>query len=114
MRAFALILFSGYLAGCSTTSTAVRKLLPVSAAIVNPPAPKTITLTWSYPSALETPDLVFNLYHTYTLTDSPTHWPLLLVIPGTERSASLVADQPQEFFALTASNQFGESDFATR
>jgi hypothetical protein len=81
------------------------------AAIVNPPA-RTVTITWSYPLGLETPDLVFNLYHAFTLTAAPTHWPLLRVIPGWQRSATLNADHPQEFFALTASNQFGESTFA--
>lgn len=82
------------------------------AAIVNPPMPRTITLSWSYPVECETPDLVFNLYHAFTLSDAPTRWPLLRVIPGSERSVTMNADKPMEFFALTASNQFGESGFA--
>lgn len=100
--------------GCTTTPAPDIRTPPAamrSAAIVTPPS--TITLAWSFPLGAETPDLVFNLYHAFALTDSPTHWPLLRVIPGTERSTQLAASAPQEFFALTASNQFGESGFAT-
>lgn len=80
--------------------------------IVVPPS-KTVRIGWSYPVNFETPDLVFKVYHATNLNLNPRQWALLTNIPGNFRSATLAADQAQEFFLMTASNYLGESDFGT-
>lgn len=78
--------------------------------IVVPPK-KTVTIGWSYPVNFETPDLVFKIYHSTNLSIAMTQWDLMTNIPGNLRSAVLPADQPQEFFVMTASNYLGESGY---
>ena len=83
-------------------------------AIVLPPPQKTVRIAWSYPVNFETPDLVFKVYHATNLNVPFRQWELLTNIPGALRSATLVAEQSQEFFVMTASNYLGESDFSTQ
>jgi hypothetical protein len=75
---------------------------------------KMVQIGWSYPVNFETPDLVFKVYHSTDLHLPLQQWSLLTNLPGNTRSATIVADQPQEFFVMTASNSFGESNFATK
>ena len=84
-----------------------------SPAAVTPPV-KTVRITWAFPTASQSPDLVFKIYHSTSLTTPVNKWSLLTNIPGNLRSAVLVADKVSDFFVLTASNYIGESNFATR
>ena len=85
-----------------------------SSAIIAAPPSKTVKIGWSFPINLETPDLVFKVYHSTDLGVPINRWALLTNIPGTNRAADLAADQPREFFVVTASNYLGESGFATQ
>jgi hypothetical protein len=76
--------------------------------------PKTVRLEWNYPIQLQTPDLVFNIYHSSHLKRSSSQWALLTNVPGDIRSVTVLADKSQDFYVLTASNYLGESKFATR
>ena len=77
-------------------------------------ASKTVRLEWDFPVSLETPDLIFKVYHSATLDRPRPLWGLVTNVPGTLRSIELTADRPVEFFGLTASNYLGESRWATR
>jgi len=81
-------------------------------AAVQPPV-KTVRILWTYAVAMQTPDLVFKLYHSTNLAVAVKKWPLLTNVPGTLRSVTVPVNQRQEFFILTASNYLGESKFAT-
>ena len=74
---------------------------------------KSVRILWTYAVAMQTPDLVFKLYHSTNLGVAVKKWPLLTNVPGTLRSVTVPINQPQEFFILTASNYLGESKFAT-
>ena len=78
------------------------------------PIVKTIRISWSFPIEAQSPDLIFKLYHSTSLAVPVDQWPVLTNIPGTVRSAVIVADKVCEFFALTASNYLGESDFSAK
>jgi hypothetical protein len=78
------------------------------------PPPRKIRMGWQYPLHLQTPDLVFKVYHTTNFSKSLQQWSLLTNVPGIWRSVDLPADKPQEFFAITASNYLGESAMASR
>lgn len=82
--------------------------------VISAPPSKTVTIGWTYPVQLETPDLVFKVYQSTNLGLPIREWALLTNIPGSSRTAILGADHPQQFFLMTASNSLGESDFATR
>lgn len=100
-------------AGCATGPTRpapapVPRVMRLEAApAAGTPAPGKI-LVWTYPQQMETPDLVFNVYHTSDLTVPLRQWPLLVTVPGTARSVAIAANQPHEFLALSASNSLGE------
>jgi hypothetical protein len=78
------------------------------------PLPKKVRMRWNYPPHLQTPDLVFKVYHCTNFAQSLQQWSLLTNVPGYLRSVDLSADKPQEFFALTASNYLGESAMASK
>lgn len=82
--------------------------------VIPVPPKKTVTIGWSYPVHMETPDLVFKVYHSTDLRLPLREWVLLTNVPGNCRSTIVNANQPQEFFLMTASNYLGESNFATR
>lgn len=75
---------------------------------------KKIRLEWDYPVQFQTSDLIFKVYHSTNLSQPLRLWPLLTNIPGDWRAVEVFAEHPREFFVLTASNAYGESDFATR
>lgn len=78
------------------------------------PARRRIRLQWDYPVEFQTTDLIFKLYHFTNLTLPLRQWPLLTNVPGDWRAVEVFTERPREFFVLTASNAYGESDFATR
>ena len=75
---------------------------------------KTFRIAWDYPVTRETPDLVFNVYSTSDLSVPMRQWALRTTVPGSARSVQVLADNPQSYFVLTASNSSGESAYATR
>jgi hypothetical protein len=97
----------------ATTSAPPLTSTSTTAAAVVPP-PRTVQLVWSYPIALQTPDLIFKLYHSTNLLLPMRQWKLVTNVPGTARNVRVPADKLMDFFALTASNYLGESKFATR
>lgn len=78
------------------------------------PARRKIRLQWDYPVEFQTTDLIFKLYHSTNLALPLRHWPLLTNVPGDWRAVEVFTERSGEFFVLTASNAYGESDFATR
>ena len=84
-----------------------------TALAVSVPAPKTVRLEWDFPVSLETPDLIFKVYHSVNLNLSLPQWASLTNVPGNLRSVEVPASLPMEFFGLTASNYLGESTWAT-
>ena len=90
-------------------------LLTVSSAlavVIIPPTPK-ITLTWNYPSQQMGTNLIFKIYHTANIAMGMTKWEVLTNVIGTNLSTSIPIKDGPHFFALTALNAAGESDFAT-
>ena len=83
-------------------------------AIIPPPPAKKVQLSWKFPTNLETPDLIFKVYHTTDLTLPLRLWAVLTNVPGKSRTVEVAANQARDFFTLTASNYLGESGFATK
>jgi hypothetical protein len=77
-----------------------------------PPSPK-VTLAWDYPADQLGTNLSFNIYHTTNITLPMADWEIVTNVVGTSLSASLLLQSGAHFFAVTASNLVGESDFAT-
>lgn len=71
--------------------------------------PLILVLTWCYSA---TNILGFKLYSTTNLNLPINQWPLLATIPPEARSFTITNDEPQRFFALTAFDATGESEFA--
>lgn len=84
-----------------------------TAAVVAPPVP-TVTISWSFPTNQQTPDLKFRLRSSTNLTIKLSLWPVVTNIPGTNRAVKWPMLKQNEFFTLTASNSFGESGYATK
>lgn len=76
--------------------------------------PVKVILSWTFPTNLETPDLIFKVYHSTNLDLQLRQWSLLTNVPGAFRSVELLASSVEDFYVLTASNYLGESGFATR
>ena len=76
--------------------------------------PRTVLLAWDYPVNLQTPDLIFKIYHSTNALLPLKNWPLLTNVPGTVRTAAIVANRPIEWFVVTASNFLGESGYSGR
>ena len=84
-----------------------------------------VTLYWSAPT-----NLVYSVtngteivlltnvvdrYFMYASSDpsiNTTNWPVLISVPGTVTNVSLVMTPQMRFYAVTASNYWGESDFS--
>lgn len=98
-------------AGCTTPPARANTLTARAAAVA---VVRSVTLSWSFPQSLETPDLIFKLYHSTDLAVPLAQWPLYLTVPGTNRSVAVPAVEAKEFFTLTVSNYLGESGFATQ
>lgn len=85
----------------------------VAALGVSPkPVATKITLMWDYETNQVSPELVFKLYSSTNMTVPLTNWTVLAVVPGTNRSVTLPVEPGVRFYALTASNWWGESDFS--
>lgn len=82
--------------------------------VVVPPPARTVRIEWEFPPSLETPDLVFVVYRSNNLDVPVAEWNRMTNVPGKLRSVEVSADAASGFFAVTASNFLGESDFATR
>ena len=87
-----------------------RTMVPVA---MGAPSITAVRIVWDFPASLETPELIFKLYHSTNLAVPLRQWPLLTNIPGNVREVPVSINQPQEFFVLTASNRLGESGYAT-
>lgn len=94
----------------------LNRLLLVSllAAPLTLAAPTTgkLKLGWSYDPALLTSDLVFKVYYSTSLAVPLTNWTVLATLSGTNLTAVVQGQGGLNYFSMTASNQFGESDFS--
>ena len=89
---------------------ATMELVQNAGAALVLPLPPTITITWDYPATyLPVGDFSFRLYHTFDLALPLPAWPLLTNLPASARRITLPAVQPNEFFALSAKDDNGES-----
>jgi hypothetical protein len=68
-----------------------------------------VTLAWDYRTN-NLPSTVFFVYGSETLTE-PTNWPVITVVTG-QTWATFQTVPASWFFAVTASNWWGESDFS--
>lgn len=79
-----------------------------------------VVLAWDYPDVTNQimpgvwfdPLMQFNLYVHTNVATPLTNWMLLTNVPGVLRSAKIQIAPGSYFFALTASNWWGESDFS--
>lgn len=83
-------------------------LLLAGAAVAGTNRP--VTLLWDYPLAEQTTNIVFVLHATNLLSAPLTNWPIAAVVPGTNTTVTLPSAQGWQFFYVTASNDWGESD----
>lgn len=90
----------------------VIPLLLLAAGSSVPTGPTPITLAWNYPTNELSTNLTFRLYHSTNITVPLTNWTVITNIAGTNTSVSLPVLPGAHFFALTASNFWGESDFS--
>ncbi len=74
----------------------------------------TLLLIWFYNVSEETVDMVFNVRATTDLSLPMADWPVIASVDRTNRAWFIAPGMEQQFFTLTASNQFGESDFGTK
>ena len=81
------------------------------ALLAGPPSGK-VTLAWDYPTNELTTNLVFKLYHSTNIVAPLGTWTVLTNVVGTNLSVSVVVTPGVNFFAMTASNLWGESDFS--
>ncbi len=65
------------------------------------PPSKTVTLEWDYPD-WDT-NIVFNVYHSQSLSEPVYNWPLLMTVAT--NSCDVPGDDEYCFFTVTASNQ---------
>ena len=72
-----------------------RTMAPIA---MGAPAVTVVHIIWNFPVNLETPDLIFKLYHSTNLTVPLRQWPLLTNIPGHVRDVPVSVGQAQEFF----------------
>ena len=72
-------------------------------------APKDAHFAWDYPTNELTADLVFKLYSTDDLALPMSQWPVKVVVPGTNTTATVPMTNGWQFFYVTASNEWGES-----
>lgn len=73
------------------------------------------TLVWDYQTNVDTSiGWSFRLYSSTNLTTPMTNWTLIQTIPGNLRTTTIPINvlDGQRFFALTASNWWGETDFS--
>ncbi len=73
-------------------------------------APCSVTFAWDYQKSNMTPDLVFKLYGTSNSALPVTNWTLLTTVFGTNLQVVVDVLPGAQFFVLTASNFWGESD----
>ena len=80
-----------------------------------------VVLAWDYPDNATNvfgsqmwfdPLMAFNLYVHTNVSTPLTNWMLLTNVPGIMRTAKIQIAPGSYFFALTASNWWGESDFS--
>lgn len=88
-------------------SLAVVCLAAVSLPRGTPPSGR-ITLAWDYPTNELGMDLTFRVYRSGDLRN----WTLLTNVVGTNATVAVQVQPGQHFFAMTASNFWGESDFS--
>ena len=78
-------------------------------------APKpSIKLTWDFPASLESPDMIFKVYHSTLLSTPLALWTITTNATRSARSIVIPIRFNREFFTLTASNYLGESAPATK
>jgi hypothetical protein len=77
-----------------------------------PTGPMPVKLGWNYPTNQLSPDLVFKLYTSTNLTTPLTNWTWIGTTAGANTSMLAVIQPGAQFFVLTASNFWGESDFS--
>jgi hypothetical protein len=117
-RAKCLLALTAVLFGFSSAQASVNVQSPrgeeTFSALALPSSGKKVQLTWQFPAARQTPDLVFKVYHSTSLSLPLRLWSVLTNLPGTTRGVDIAADKTQAFFTVTASNFLGESGYATK
>jgi hypothetical protein len=118
-RAKCLLALAAVLSGLSSVQAAGNVQSPrggetFGTLAVPAPSGKTVQLSWQFPAARQTPDLVFKVYQSTSLGLPLRLWSVLTNLPGTTRSVDIAADNAQAFFVVTASNFLGESGYATK
>lgn len=73
-------------------------------------APKAAVFVWDYPVEELGTNLTFLLHSTNNLAAPTAVWPVRLTVVGTNTSCSVPMNEGWQFFYVTASNEWGESD----
>ena len=87
-------------------------LLLFSTQLLAAPPSGNVTLLWDYPLAERTPDISFKLYHSTNITIPLTNWVCITNVASTATNINVKVTPGVNFFTLTASNFWGESDFS--
>lgn len=72
-----------------------------------------VTLAWEYPTNELSTNISFNLYYSTNILQPLTNWVILTNVSGLKTNVIVPIKPGVHFYALTASNDFGESDFTT-
>lgn len=96
---------------CLWLAHKVGWLFPVLLLTAAVPSPQNIILAWdTYPAAELTPDLTFKLYTSTDISVPLANWTVIRTVPGTNTQVTISVIPGRQFFYLTASNFWGESD----
>lgn len=71
-----------------------------------------VVLEWDYPAQEVTTNLSFQVYGSTNINTPMTNWAVLASVPGTNKQARFVISPGRYFFVMTASNEWGKSDFS--
>lgn len=73
-----------------------------------------LMLVWDYPAEELSTDLTFKVYSHTNVAVPVSQWPVIAHLVGTNTSFEIPEWLgPERYFQVTASNAFGESDFAS-
>ncbi len=93
-------------------SLAIGALAAITAAFGLIQSPRTVILEWDYPTNALSTNLTFVLRATNNPGVPLTNWPVITNISGTNLTWKLLVIPGQQFYVITASNIWGESDFS--
>lgn len=71
-----------------------------------------VMLVWNYPADQLSTNLTFKVYQSPDLAAPMTNWAVLTNVAGTNTSVVVALNPQVMFFAVTASNLWGESPFS--